>query len=360
MNAQIQNDNRYNWIDTLRFLGIFAIYLGHFGNRAGKLYLFVFSYHVPLFFFVSGFFALKDKHKGILEYVIKKFKQLMIPYVCFSIISVIFYGILRDLGAFDILRMIKDYSLGIRNTLVSGGLWFIPCIFIVSNMYFILYKLLKNNYAILVGSIIIFIISRTLLPQEPSWIMNIDSAMYYILYYAIGNISFQYISNFSFKKANLITKFIVVTMIVASIILTSITYFKGISLPVKVIHRAFTFLDFIPLIYFCYSVFVVLNIIFFNIVLACLVRNIKVFQQIGRNTLILCGVENITKVSIQTIMSIFGITITISNPLACIFYTSICLIIAQYIMSEIVQKYVLTPVMQFKIHNEFKEFPPSV
>ena len=55
MNAQIQNDNRYNWIDTLRFLGIFAIYLGHFGNRAGKLYLFVFSYHVPLFFLYQVF-----------------------------------------------------------------------------------------------------------------------------------------------------------------------------------------------------------------------------------------------------------------------------------------------------------------
>ena len=40
--------NRYEWVDVLRFLGIFAIYLGHFENKAGKLYSFVFSYHVSL------------------------------------------------------------------------------------------------------------------------------------------------------------------------------------------------------------------------------------------------------------------------------------------------------------------------
>ena len=33
---------RYDWVDVLKFLGIFAIYLGHCGNIAGKLYPFVY------------------------------------------------------------------------------------------------------------------------------------------------------------------------------------------------------------------------------------------------------------------------------------------------------------------------------
>ncbi|WP_157930074.1 acyltransferase family protein, partial [Enterobacter hormaechei] len=45
---------RHDWIDYLRFIAIFYIYLGHFGPAAGKLYPFVFTFHVPLFFFISG------------------------------------------------------------------------------------------------------------------------------------------------------------------------------------------------------------------------------------------------------------------------------------------------------------------
>jgi len=40
---------RYEWVDVLKALGIFSIYLGHFGKATGKLYPFVFEYHVPLF-----------------------------------------------------------------------------------------------------------------------------------------------------------------------------------------------------------------------------------------------------------------------------------------------------------------------
>lgn len=32
---------RHDWVDALKFLGIFAIYLGHLGLGAGKLYPFV-------------------------------------------------------------------------------------------------------------------------------------------------------------------------------------------------------------------------------------------------------------------------------------------------------------------------------
>ena len=43
--------NRIEWVDICKFLGILAIYIGHFGTDAGDAYVFVFKYHVPLFFF---------------------------------------------------------------------------------------------------------------------------------------------------------------------------------------------------------------------------------------------------------------------------------------------------------------------
>lgn len=52
----IEANKRIEWLDTLKLIVIFYIYLGHLGKDAGKLYPFVFSFHVPLFFFISGLF----------------------------------------------------------------------------------------------------------------------------------------------------------------------------------------------------------------------------------------------------------------------------------------------------------------
>lgn len=70
---------RYEWVDCLKFWGILAIYIGHFGSNAGKLYEFVFLYHVPLFFFSAGFFTRKNTGGGI--YLVKQ-KDLLFHILC--------------------------------------------------------------------------------------------------------------------------------------------------------------------------------------------------------------------------------------------------------------------------------------
>ena len=47
---------RIAWVDILRFLGMTLIYWGHLGT-SGNVTLYIFAHHVPLFFFISGFFA---------------------------------------------------------------------------------------------------------------------------------------------------------------------------------------------------------------------------------------------------------------------------------------------------------------
>jgi len=87
--VRTQTEVRYNWVDALKFLGIFAIYLGHFEKAAGFSFKFVFTYHVPLFFFISGFFAISKKEITFLSFLKKKLNTLIIPYFVFSFISVL-------------------------------------------------------------------------------------------------------------------------------------------------------------------------------------------------------------------------------------------------------------------------------
>ena len=57
-------DKRIAWIDVLKCIGIYEIYLGHYTTAAGWAYSFVFSHHVALFFFVAGAMEMQSKQQG--------------------------------------------------------------------------------------------------------------------------------------------------------------------------------------------------------------------------------------------------------------------------------------------------------
>lgn len=329
------SQERYKWVDTLKFFGIFAIYLGHCTENGGKLYPFVFIYHVPLFFFVAGFFANNDKDKSIVFYFKKKVIQLMIPYAVFSLISIVSFSIALNSSGKQILEMIISYVLGIRNTLISASLWFIPCIFVVSIMYFIIIKILKTKISALIFSIFLFTITQTILPNNPlekaSWLFNIDSAMYYIFYYSLGAVLFDFIKKIDIYKISKKLKVVIVFITILAILIAGITYLKGSFY----IFESIKILRFIPLAANVYLVFLALIIIYLNMLLAFLFREIEMFRRIGQNTISMCGMENVIKLYLGTLVSILGIQITLDNPLSCIFYVLILLIIVQ----TLVQKY---------------------
>ncbi len=90
-------ENKLLWVDNFKNLGILAVILGHIASPLGG---FIFSFHMPLFFIVAGFFIKFDL--TFKEFVSKDFKRLVIPYFIFSVVG---------LG----LEILKRYALH-RNT----------------------------------------------------------------------------------------------------------------------------------------------------------------------------------------------------------------------------------------------------
>lgn len=73
---------RINWIDTAKCIGIFFIVLGHILST-GVLRRWIFAFHVPLFFFLSG--VTFSQGKSIQQFIGKKFKTLIIPYYIYIV-----------------------------------------------------------------------------------------------------------------------------------------------------------------------------------------------------------------------------------------------------------------------------------
>lgn len=82
---------RYGFIDAAKALGILFIVLGHV-LKDGDFRRFIYSFHVPLFFFLSGLTYSTSKSRY--DYIKRKFKTLLLPYAVFSMISIAIYQLL--------------------------------------------------------------------------------------------------------------------------------------------------------------------------------------------------------------------------------------------------------------------------
>lgn len=137
------NHARIQWIDALKGLGISLIVLGHVWSleQPPMFYVWLFAFHVPVFFFAAGL-TLKPDKSPLSGFLRRRGIQLMVPYLIFALLGYAFYligyGLSRNL---DVAPAAFDYGLwrpliGImegrvgEGRLVNSPLWFLPALLI--------------------------------------------------------------------------------------------------------------------------------------------------------------------------------------------------------------------------------------
>lgn len=129
---------RLDWIDTLKAFAIFLVTLGHvFGGLGHSRYFvrnLIYSFHMPLFFAISGYVAayvLVSKNGDVrmslgeaCRFMHRKIHTLIVPYVLFPLLLYpIFYRRIMDPQYFP--RVLR--SIFVENT----AAWFLPCLFLL-------------------------------------------------------------------------------------------------------------------------------------------------------------------------------------------------------------------------------------
>lgn len=139
---------RTGYIDIAKGIGILLVVLGHNALVSRFSLLLIYSFHMPLFFFLSGFFF--NASIPFLELLNKRFHGLLKPYFFTIFLIYFFYVSFGKLSLETSLwRMIKSfYAAG--EYVPWLPLWFLPHLFIVSSFAFAVLKtrshLLKNRY----------------------------------------------------------------------------------------------------------------------------------------------------------------------------------------------------------------------
>ena len=145
------NNNRFESVDILKSIGIISIVIGHACNEYNfqpPLYIhiiknFVYTYHLMIFAFCSGFLFKYNKELGIKKFIIKRIKSYYLKFLIYAYSLLIFKVIFTLIGAYnysviDFIKQSVKIALFINGGGVDGALWFLQMLFIASVFYMLI------------------------------------------------------------------------------------------------------------------------------------------------------------------------------------------------------------------------------
>lgn len=184
----------------LQSLGIIFVVVGHRGgiNLLADWFP-IYSFHMPLFIFISGYFYKKESENQYLNFFIKKIRKLVIPYFIWNFIygliainlqksEIIAYGIKFN---FESL-FIKPWQGGNQFGLNVAG-WFVLALFLIQIIYTFIRKSfniikVNNEYIIMLFMIILGLLGVDLAYKgyKSGWYLTLIHILFGLPFYHLG------------------------------------------------------------------------------------------------------------------------------------------------------------------------------
>lgn len=125
--------NRDYSIDIAKGIGIILVVIGHVAvPYAEELYIFIYMFHMPLFFFLSGLFFQRNNFETD---IYRKIRSLIVPYFVFAVLGNSSYLLRNLLFGYNI----ENFSFLYLINAINSPLWFLISLFIC----FLIYELLS-------------------------------------------------------------------------------------------------------------------------------------------------------------------------------------------------------------------------
>lgn len=158
-----KSEERIQWIDIAKGIGIILVIIGHVSVNQ-NINNFIYSFHMPLFFIISGFLYKPKK-----DFEKHKAKSILIPYFSFSIISFIYWITIerffreQEVSPLNVFINIFIARGDNESYIFNVVLWFLPCLFMTEIIFNFLINKTKSKYLkyiMFISSIIGFIFPK--------------------------------------------------------------------------------------------------------------------------------------------------------------------------------------------------------
>jgi acyltransferase len=158
---------RETWIDALKGWGMILIVIGHVWSLSDvpQWYMWIFSFHVPLFFFAAGL-TFKPEADALGGFLRRRLTTLLLPYLIYALIGYVFY-VLGYAAAQMAGKTVSQFGYGLwwpllgvfygsvgDGLLVNSPLWFLPALFVAQALVHVIHthvRLHWQRYALLLA-----------------------------------------------------------------------------------------------------------------------------------------------------------------------------------------------------------------
>jgi acyltransferase len=163
---------RISWVDNAKALGIIAVFYGHIVEKifrtyaipeAGLQYKLIYSFHIPLFFLLSGYLVKETQHRKLFMFIKNKFMTRIVPFIFFNILMLLCYIIIENISnqrLYNVSQLLTRllYLLAGRPTF-NPIIWFLACLFSVEIINYLLYPVLRKSRIVLCMVMVLFYIT---------------------------------------------------------------------------------------------------------------------------------------------------------------------------------------------------------
>lgn len=197
---------RIEWLDTAKGIGIILVVLGHIYIGRSIQNVYIYSFHIPLFFFVAGYLFEQKRYSGYGDFLFRMVKTRIVPYITFFVISYILFiarvsrntglGVGAVLSADNYQPMVVQPLLALLyangawlEKIGNVALWFLPCLFVTESLFFSITRTGKNSALGIWAAVLVLalmgLIESVYLKWTAPW--SIDTALTAMVFYAGGH-----------------------------------------------------------------------------------------------------------------------------------------------------------------------------
>lgn len=325
----IQTKPRYAWVDILKFLGIWMVYIQH--TKCSGHLMGVIPAVLPLFFFASGFFIEHKIDEPFLKFAWEKFRQLMFPYYFFLLLFFVPMWLVPGYHP-DLEKCLLQGLLGMRDKIFVAALWFLPCLLLMFLLYYILRRITRRlsrwngRLAMLLAGILFWGISVPLMPKLPYGLpFSADWALRYFLFFVLGAMLFPVLKDFKYQTAFRPVRLAVLVTGIAAVFL----------LVCGAANQKYFWLLYPPagssrLLIDCVALGREFLLVYAFLIVARLLENLQKPAEIGKLTLLLCGTEQLSSLLLRSFAEMLGLHVRLTTPMDAVLWGTVCLLFSAY------------------------------
>lgn len=126
-------------MSILKAIGIILVVIGH--KQINWRLLPIYSFHMPLFFFISGYFYKEKYDNSHFLFIRKKIKSLLLPYYFYNVIFLIITISVNSIFSISLGKNVTAFNFFVEPFITGHqyyfflAAWFVPQLFVVQIVY---------------------------------------------------------------------------------------------------------------------------------------------------------------------------------------------------------------------------------